>query len=204
MSSHKLRVDGADRASVRGVASAYNGAGMNYAAYADGDSDPRKLFSFDGLHAYPDKQVWNLLEAKLRALRAAGANAVSILDAGCGPGTWLRRLVLHARDLGFSSIRARGFDIAEVQIYAARRRAREFSDLPGVDLKFDVADILAGLPEPTATVDITLCLYSVLSHVAVRALPRALEELARVTRQHADDFRRFGRQGRRVQARLRT
>jgi hypothetical protein len=39
------------------------------------------------LHAYADRQIWNLLEKKLVELRATGARSISILDAGCGPGT---------------------------------------------------------------------------------------------------------------------
>jgi hypothetical protein len=67
------------------------------------------------LHAYADRRVWALLEAKLADLRASGASSVSLLDAGCGPGTWLRRLVTRARALGFINITARGFDIAQAQ-----------------------------------------------------------------------------------------
>ena len=72
------------------VAAAYNQAGGDYVAYADGD--PTHLFAFNGLHAYADRRVWTLLEAKLTDLRATGASSICILDAGCGPGTWLRRL----------------------------------------------------------------------------------------------------------------
>ena len=76
------------------VAAAYNQAGGDYVAYADGD--PTQLFAFNGLHAYADRRVWALLEAKLTDLHATGATSISILDAGCGPGTWLRRLVTRA------------------------------------------------------------------------------------------------------------
>ena len=84
------------------VADIYNRAGDHYAAYADGD--PTQLFAFDGMHAYADRCVWALLEKKLVELKATGATAVSFLDAGCGPGTWLRRLVVRARALGFTHI----------------------------------------------------------------------------------------------------
>jgi SAM-dependent methyltransferase len=97
--------------------------------------DPTQPFAFDGMHAYADRCVWNLLETRLADLRASGASAISLLDAGCGPGAWLRRLVLRARVLGFASITARGFDIAQAQIQRARFLARELSSLPGVNLK---------------------------------------------------------------------
>jgi len=132
----------------RNIAAIYNQAGEDYAAYADGD--PAHLFAFDGLHAYADRYVWTVLEAKLSALRASGAHSVSLLDAGCGPGTWLRRLVTRARELGFSNIRARGFDIAQAQIQRARAMASDLCSLPGVSLTFDVADLGAPLPEADA------------------------------------------------------
>ena len=49
------------------IAKAYNQAGNDYVAYADGN--PRQLFSFSGLHAYADRHVWSILETKLHDLR---------------------------------------------------------------------------------------------------------------------------------------
>ena len=164
------------------VAAVYNQAGDDYAAYADGD--PTQLFSFEGLHAYADSRVWALLDTKLTELRASGANSVSILDAGCGPGTWLHQLVTRACALGFTSITARGFDIAQAQIQRARLLARDLSSLPGVNFTFDVADLTGRFPESDASVDITLCLYSVLSHLPVASLSDVSIELARVTSGH--------------------
>jgi SAM-dependent methyltransferase len=164
------------------IAAAYNGVGDAYVAYADGD--PQQLFAFAGLHGYADRRLWSLLETKLRDLRASGARSVSILDAGCGPGTWLRRLVTHARVLGFSSITARGFDVADAQIQTARRMARDLAALEGVNLTFDVGDLVGRLPEADGAVDLALCLYSVLSHLPVASLPGVVAEFARVTRGH--------------------
>jgi len=164
------------------AAAAYNQAGDDYVAYADGD--PEHLFSFDGLHAYADRRLWSLLETKLNNLRATGVTSISVLDIGCGPGTWLRRVVTHARLLGFSNITARGFDVAQAQIQTAQRMARDVAGLPGVNLSFDVADMTRPLPEANASVDITLCLYSVLSHLPVTSLPKVSREIARVTRGH--------------------
>jgi SAM-dependent methyltransferase len=166
----------------RSVAAVYNQAGDEYAAYADGDLE--RLFCFGGLHGYADWRLWSLVEKKLGNLRAAGANSLTVLDAGCGPGTWLRRVVTHAQRLGFSKIIARGFDVALVQVEAARRLGRDLAGLPGVNLTFDVADLLDRLPEADASVDMTLCLYSVLSHLPVSELPKVASEFARVTRGH--------------------
>jgi SAM-dependent methyltransferase len=128
--------------------------------------------------------VWALLQAKLVNLRATGASSVCLLDAGCGPGTWLCRLVLRARSLGFTSITARGFDIAQAQIQRARLLTRNLSSLPGVNLTFDVADLTGKLPEADHSVDITLCLYSVLSHLPIASLTDVSTEIARVTSGH--------------------
>jgi SAM-dependent methyltransferase len=164
----------------QGVAEIYNQAGPGYAAYADGD--PQQLFAFDGPHAYADRCLWGVLDAKLVALRAAGRADLQILDAGCGPGTWLRRLVTRARALGFSHISARGFDIAAAQIERARLLSRDLADLQDVALAFEVADLCERLPEEDASVDLTVCLYSVLSHLEIIRLPWIAQELARVTR----------------------
>lgn len=176
--SHLKLHDSADA----NVAAAYNQAGADYVAYADGD--PTQLFAFSGLHAYADRRIWTLLEAKLIALRAAGANSISILDAGCGPGTWLRRLVTRAHALGFTTITARGFDVARVQVQRARLLAKDLSGISGVNLTFDVADLADELPEADGSVDIALCLYSVLSHLPVASLPKLSAEIARVTSGH--------------------
>ena len=164
------------------IASIYNRAGSAYVAYADGD--PERLFDFSGPHAHADRCLWSVLDGKLTELRARGAQVVRILDAGCGPGTWLRRLVTRALELGFSNIIARGFDVAETQIRTARDLGQRLSELPGVVLVFDVADLTEPLPEADGSVDLTLCLYSVLSHLPAESLPRVSAEMARVTRGH--------------------
>jgi SAM-dependent methyltransferase len=164
------------------VAAAYNQSGADYLAYADGD--PTHLFEFRGPHAYADRRIWALLEAKLTDLRAAGATSIAVLDAGCGPGTWLRRIVARARALGFKNITARGFDVARGQIQRARLLARNLSGIPGINITFDVADLIGELPEADASIDLTLCLYSVLSHLPVASLPKVSAEIARVTSGH--------------------
>jgi SAM-dependent methyltransferase len=142
------------------------------------------LFGFNGLHEYADRRVWTLLEVKLTDLHATGASSISILDAGCGPGTWLRRLVTRAHVLGFSTITALGFHVARVQVQRARLLARNLSGISGVNLTFNVADLTGELPEADASVDLTLCLYSVLSHLPVASLPKISAEVACVTSGH--------------------
>jgi SAM-dependent methyltransferase len=170
-------------ASVRhAAAAAYDQAGEDYMAYADGDA--KRLFTFDGRYAYADRRVWATIRGKLATLRKSGARAVTILDAGCGPGTWLRRVVTQAHELGFARIAARGFDPAELQIRRARLLARDTAKLPGVDLIFETGDLTQPLPEADATVDISLCLYGVLNHIPAELLPKTIAEFARVTAGH--------------------
>ena len=107
----------------------YNQAGSDYRVYADGD--PTRPFEFNGLHAYADRRIWTLLQRKLLELRATGARSIRILDAGCGPGTWLRRIITHAHLLGFDAIAARGFDVARVQVQRARSLAEDLSKSRG-------------------------------------------------------------------------
>lgn len=164
------------------VAVIYDRAGKDYAAYADGDLS--QLFSFEGIHGYADRQIWHVLDRKLTDLRACGAASVRILDAGCGPGTWLRRMTVRARELGFSRITARGFDISRSQIDQARSLAADFSASSEVHLTFDVSDLTEPLSETDSAVDIALCLYSVLSHLPVGRLPDVSRELSRVTAGH--------------------
>src|SRR4029077_7322037 len=88
----------------RAIANAYDRAGYRYAMYADGDV--RKLFAFDGKYAHGDRKTWDAIETALRGLRVS-KDRLTVLDLGCGPGTWLRRVVTRARQLGFTEIRAR-------------------------------------------------------------------------------------------------
>jgi SAM-dependent methyltransferase len=104
----------------KNVADIYNQANDDYITYADGD--PTQPFAFDGLHAYADRCVWAFLERKLAELRASCASAVSFLDAGCGPGTWLRRLVIRARALGLAGLSV-GYAVAPKALAASLKRA---------------------------------------------------------------------------------
>ena len=158
----------------------YDQAGDGYALYADGKSD--QLFDFSGVHSYADRRLWEQLEKELIELRETGAVTVNILDAGCGPGTWLRRLVVRAHELGFTTINARGFDIAREQIRRARFLSKDLETLPGVHIKFESGDLTQVLPEQDSSIDITLCLYSVLCHLSVAHLTKVVAEFARVTK----------------------
>lgn len=159
---------------------AYSTSGDHYLSYADGD--PNRLFNFTSHFAYADSQLWSVIAKRLHFLRADGREELRVLDAGCGPGTWLRRIVTEAHRLGFKRIEATGFDIAEAQIAKARDLTRDVRHLPGVALSLEVRDLTEPLPEADHSVDLTLCLYCVLNHLPQDGLPSVIDQLARVTR----------------------
>ncbi len=159
------------------IAAAYNEAGYRYGKYADGDG--RTVFNFDGRHAYGDRKCWEVIEDRILALRARGLKRLRVLDIGCGPGTWLRRTVVRARQLGFAEITAHGIDIADTQLQRARALSRGLCELDGVQLTFAAGDLRAGITTPQA--DLCLCLYGVLNHVPVSELPDAMGRMAALT-----------------------
>jgi SAM-dependent methyltransferase len=164
---------------VREIAEAYNKSGDNYLAYADGDPD--RLFAFDGQFSYGDRAIWWVLVERLLALRAVGVRKIKILDLGCGPGTWLRRVVSHAHDLGFEQIHACGIDVADEQVERARALSADLSTLPGISLTYSAGDMLQPLAAADHSVDLTLCLCSVLNHLPTNKLSAVFAEISRVT-----------------------
>lgn len=164
----------------RNVGRDYDRAGERYRAYADGDAG--KLYQFDSQYAYGDREIWGIVEQTLSSLRNSGATELSVLDLGCGPGTWLRRIVDRAGQLGFTRINARGVDLAEAQVRRARLLSGNLANAPGVTLRFEAGDIRQRQREADHSVDICLCLYGVLNHLAAEDLPGVFAEAARITR----------------------
>jgi SAM-dependent methyltransferase len=160
------------------AARAYDAVGADYRTYADGaNAGP---FDFSGAYSYADREIWTRLEAELVRLRTAGRQAIRILDAGCGPGTWLFRLAIRARDLGFTAIDGRGFDISREMI-ALAEETKPSLDGPHIGLLFDVADIGNALDdEDDGSYDLVLCLYGVLNHLTPEAQAAAAAALTRV------------------------
>ena len=78
--------------------------------YADGEGldDPSVEAS---RFAHADTIVWQTLRETIDELRAAGVSTLRVLDAGCGPGTWIMRTAAYADRLGLG-VEAIGFDIA--------------------------------------------------------------------------------------------
>jgi len=159
------------------TAAAYDVAGPDYLAYADGAMN--SLFTFDGRYSYADQLVWQQIDGALTDLLARGQRSLRILDAGCGPGTWLIRTVTRAHALGFDHVEATGFDISPEMI----RLARENAAFRG-HYQFRTGDLTAPLPEETGSVDLTLCLYGVLNHLPRDRHEQVAAELIRVTSCH--------------------
>lgn len=162
------------------VAGAYDQAGFRYQLYADGDL--KKLYAFEGPHAIADRHTWSAIEERLHRLRVSGVRSLRILDLGCGPGTWLRRTIARAHQMGFTDIAARGVDLSDWQIQRARQSSRVLTGRTDIRLTFEVGDIRTKFPEDDRSVDLCLCLYGVLNHVAVPELKPTIREVARVTR----------------------
>jgi len=160
------------------IANAYDRAGYRYGVYADGDM--RKLFAFDGKYAHGDRKTWDAIETALRGLRAA-KDTLTVLDLGCGPGTWLRRVVTRARQLGFVKIKAVGLDIAAAQLSRARAHAKALAEQPGVELTFARGDLTGPIAAADRSIDLCLCLNGVLNHLLPAQLPQVFAEIARVT-----------------------
>jgi SAM-dependent methyltransferase len=145
------------------AAQAYDAVGETYLRYADGD--PRALFEFSSRYGFADREIWRRIDARLVALRSSGRTSIRILDAGCGPGTWLMRCALRARALGFIEIDGLGFDISPAMVDLATQAAARLDD-PAIRLDLRVADIVED-PFFEGYADIVLCLYGVLNHLPV-------------------------------------
>ena len=162
------------------VGADYDRAGERYRAYADGDLD--NLYNFDSKYGFGDREVWGMIGYAMHQLRLKGVRELSIVDLGCGPGTWLRRIIDRARLMGFTNITARGIDLADAQVRRARILSRSLASHFDVNLSFEVGDIRSRMPELDGSVDICLCLYGVLNHLPAEDLPALFQEIARVTK----------------------
>lgn len=175
----RLRPDHAGApASLSDTAHAYDTVAAAYLDHAEGNDSG--LFEFSGTHGYTDRALWLRLDLMLVRLWTEGRRAIRILDAGCGPGTWLLRIAIRARDLGFSAIDARGIDISPVMIDLARSRAGIGKD-GHIGMSFEVGNIVNALDdEDDGSFDIVLCLNGVLNHLDAHERAPAAAAMERV------------------------
>jgi SAM-dependent methyltransferase len=163
------------------VASAYDHVGDGYGRYADGDGleDPSQAAN---RFAHADAIVWATICDTIDQLRAAGVSSLRVLDAGCGPGTWTKRIADRTHRLGLG-VEAVGFDISGGQLEIARKNAEHLNASYASDttkLEFLTHDLAEPLPWSDGHFHLVLCNYVVLNHLPKSALPCAIGELCRV------------------------
>lgn len=160
------------------VASAYNHVGADYGRYADGDA-PNVSSAGRNRFEHADAIVWKAIQAAIEEAAASGVGTLRVLDAGCGPGTWLNRIAAHANALGLA-VEGIGIDIADAQLAIARKDARILHADGKRTLTYLQHDLANPLPWPDREFHLVLCNYVVLNHLAPNVLPRAVRELCRV------------------------
>jgi SAM-dependent methyltransferase len=164
------------------VAHAYDHVGDAYTRYADGEgADDPASAAVRSVHA--DTIVWQTLRTAIGELREQGVSRLRVLDAGCGPGTWLTRIAADAHRQGLD-VDGVGFDISAGQLAIARERASSMlarSTGPGRPrLEFLEYSLTERLPWPDDHFHMVLCNFAVLNHLPRASLPGAIGELCRV------------------------
>lgn len=167
---------------VNRTATAYNHVGDAYSRYADGEGADGVLAPANRF-ARSDGIVWETLCTAIDELHKAGVSTVRVLDAGCGPGIWTKKIAEYARRNGLA-IAVVGFDISRTQLDLARNQAAALFSRCSNDakstLEFLEHDLEKPLPWDDGYFHIVLCNYAVLNHIAERMLPHAIGEICRV------------------------
>jgi SAM-dependent methyltransferase len=175
-----------DRETTDSIARAYDHVGAAYGCYADGDcvDDPETATNRS---AHADSIVWQAICKSIDDVRDEGVSRLRILDAGCGPGTWLNRVVERALSQELD-VEAIGFDISSGQLDIARKRTDGLPsgcrDTGRPKVEFVHHSLTDPLPWPKGHFDIVLCNFAVLNHLPRVALATAIAELCRVSSHH--------------------
>ncbi len=176
-------IDGFALAPALRTARSYNHVGHDYGQYADGGAVSGQSTSAHSRYEQGDAIVWQEVRQSLDELRRQNVSDVRVLDAGCGPGTWTRKIAGYAQEIGLG-IRIVGVDISTTQLDIAReeqRRARVRSNATTSSVEFQECDLSKPLPWAGGFFNLVLCNYTVLNHVAEDALPATISELCRVS-----------------------
>jgi SAM-dependent methyltransferase len=164
------------------IASAYDHVGDGYGRYADGE-EPDDPATAAVRSAHADAVVWEAICTAIGLLRDEGVSTLRVLDAGCGPGTWTRRIAARACRQGLD-VEALGFDISTGQLAIARKRAESFLNrFPGQsrpNFQFLEHNLTDSLPWVDGQFHMVVCNFGVLNHLPSGALPRVVRELCRV------------------------
>jgi SAM-dependent methyltransferase len=180
LGERRRRAKHARPSAVRAAARAYDYVSEDYGLYADGEG-LEKPTRGGNRFAHADAIVWEVIRKAIDDVRSAGVTTLRVLDAGCGPGTWIKRIAAHACRLGLG-VQATGFDISQEQLDIARKRVQGVSTVrAGANrIQWLVHDLANPLPWSTGHFHVVLCNYIVLNHLHRSELPEAIVELCRV------------------------
>src|SRR5262249_46663099 len=177
LGERRLRAKHARPSAVRAAARAYDYVSEDYGSYADGDGLEGPTRRGNRL-AHADAIVWEVIRKAIDDVRSAGVTSLRVLDAGCGPGTWIKRIAAYACRLGLD-VQATGFDISQEQLDIARKRVQGLSrgHSRANTIQFLVHDLANPLPWSTGYFHVVLCNYIVLNHLHRSELPQPIEKL---------------------------
>jgi len=165
------------------IADAYNHVGDGYGCYADGNWDDDPAMSHVR-SAHADSLVWAAICTVIDQLQASGVATLRLLDAGCGPGAWTKRIANRALRQGLK-VEAIGFDISSGQLAIACKQADYFCSSFPEDLRprlqFIEHNLAMPLPWDDGQFHLVLCNFAVLNHLRSTVLPSVVSELCRVS-----------------------
>lgn len=162
---------------------AYNCFCKEYEIYADGRVT-ENLFDYENRsHGFADKKTMEKIEQQITKFLNNEKQTLKILDIGCGPGTWLRRIVDRFGISKGVKIECVGVDISETLLYLAKERFEKYSVKNGgnINMKFQWTDLTETLPFEDNEFDLTLCLYTVLNHIPANKIRTVVKEISRIT-----------------------
>lgn len=179
-----------------GVKNFYDAYSDSYTDYANGTSALSELLELkeaDISHAFSwgDVQTWQSIVRSLdliidQRLQADDTTPISVVDIGCGDGTWALRVAHHCVARG-TSVSVTCLDLSPAMLESASKQFDEFlsrSEPDRVNVAYALCDLAKGLAAPIKArgFDLTLCLHTVLNHLPAASLCFAIAELVAATR----------------------
>lgn len=164
---------------------AYNAFSDDYVSYSDGDVR-NHLYDFkERQYSFADAKLWKKIKEVIAwSQKGNGKSPISVLDVGCGPGTWLLRLA-DTFSADSNTLSGVGGDKSPSMIQLANQHLSNYlTNNPGrqLDLSFSEIDLTESLPYADNQFDVSLCLYTVLNHIPISSISTAIQEMWRVTK----------------------
>ncbi|WP_295485079.1 class I SAM-dependent methyltransferase [uncultured Pseudomonas sp.] len=178
-----------------GVKNFYDAFSDSYTDYANGTSALSELLALketDISHAFSwgDVQTWQSIAQSLDLIidqrrQSCDSTPISVVDIGCGDGTWALRIANHCVGRG-ASVNVVCLDLSPAMLESASTRFDEFlshSEPGQVTVTYELCDLATGLAEHIKArgFDMTLCLHTVLNHLPAASLSFAIAELVAAT-----------------------